>query len=140
MYYLFFNNYLIDAVCLESQGRYDGAYYLAGYTTELLIKAKVCKNLGIDDFFDFDNTARKTKIKSEVLRPFKVHDLEQLLILSGVYSDFEKMLVDVDFGAAWSIIQKWNEGTRYLTGRSHNDVKDLLTSISIFEKWIQRYL
>ncbi|MBC7425012.1 MAG: HEPN domain-containing protein [Bacteroidia bacterium] len=34
----------------------DDAYYLAGYSLELLLKAKICKSLLIPDFFDFENS------------------------------------------------------------------------------------
>ena len=82
---------LSQAECLLSANYPNGAYYLGGYTIELLLKARICKTLGIDDFFDFGNPL-KTKIKNEdmVTRPFKVHDLAQLMILSGLYHKMEK--------------------------------------------------
>ncbi len=125
-----------DAECLASNGRFDSAYYFAGYTVELLLKAKVCKNLGIEDFFDFNNPHKK-KIKHDgsLYKPFRVHDLEQLLVLSGVYMEFENELAsNIHLKTAWSIIEQWNENTRYLTGKTQTDVKDLLTSIKKFEK------
>lgn len=131
-----------DAECLYSNGRFDAAYYFAGYTVELLLKAKVCKNLGIEDFFDFDNPGKK-KIKNDgtLYRPFRVHDLEQLLVLSGIYTEFENELAsNINLKTAWSIIEQWNENSRYLTGKSQTDVKDLLTSIKKFEEWILEYL
>lgn len=131
-----------DAECLLNAGRFDAAYYIAGYSVELLIKARVCKTLGIEDFFDFGNP-QKTKLKNSdsIYRPYKVHDLEQLLVLSGIYTEFDTALkADITFKAAWSIIKNWDENTRYLTGKTENDVKDLLTSIKKFELWIQNYL
>lgn len=131
-----------DAECLQTNQRFEAAYYLAGYAVELLLKARVCKTLGIEDFFDFDNPLKK-KIKNDgnLYRPFRVHDLEQLLVLSGIYTEFEnKIASDNNFKAAWSIIEKWNENSRYLTERTETDVKDLLTSIKKFEGWILNYL
>jgi hypothetical protein len=129
-----------DAECLFANGRYDAAYYMAGYTVELLIKSKVCKNLGIEDFFDFANR-NKFKNNDTITRPFKAHDLEQLLILSGIYTDFQEQLIkNKDFKIAWSIIEVWSENCRYLTGKKENDAKDLLTSIKQFELWILKYL
>lgn len=131
-----------DAECLFANSRFDAAYYFAGYTVELLLKAKVCKNLGIEDFFDFDNPGKK-KIKNDgnLYRPFRVHDLEQLLVLSGVYTEFENELAsNNNLKTAWSLIEQWNENTRYLTGKTQTDVKDLLTSIKKFEEWILKYL
>jgi len=80
-----------DAEYLLANERFDSAYYLAGYAVELLLKARVCKTLGIPDFFDFDNVERK-RLKNEniITRPYRVHDYEQLLILSGIYSEYQK--------------------------------------------------
>lgn len=42
-----------EAECLFNPGFFDGAYYMGGYVIELLLKAKVCKTLNINDFFLF---------------------------------------------------------------------------------------
>lgn len=71
---------LEDAECLLENNRFDNAYYLAGYAIELLLKARICKTLGIPDFFDFDNAERKRlKNESVITKPYKVHDFEQCL-------------------------------------------------------------
>jgi hypothetical protein len=107
-----------------------------------MIKAKVCKTLGIDDFFDFDNpTKTKIPIPKEAYKPFKVHDLEQLMVLSGIYDSFTKDLAAITkLKVAWSIICVWNENSRYLTAKNNRDAADLLTSIRDFKEWIQSYL
>jgi hypothetical protein len=133
---------LIDAECLFSNGRFSAAYYLGGYAIELMLKAKVCKNIGIEDFFDFNNPAKK-KIKNDanLYRPFKVHDYEQLLVLSGIYAQFEEMLNnDIEFKTDWSIVSKWNEDARYLTGFNSADVNDFLISTKKIVVWIQKFL
>ncbi len=112
----------------------DGAYYLGGYTVELLFKAMVCKTLKIDDFFAF-NIGKK-----EMYRPYKVHDYEDLLILSGLYSEFTQAQSDVTFKGHWSVVRNWSENARYLTGSTSNNAKDFLTSIQEIVKWIGKYL
>ncbi len=81
---------------------YDDAYYLGVYAFELLLKAKICKTLLIPDFFDFDNSksrklpaarAKRTE-KDNLYKPFKVHDYEQLLILSGLYTECSNKIID----------------------------------------------
>jgi len=123
-----------ESNCLFSNGFYDGAYYLAGYVIELLLKARICKTLGIDDFFTF-NGARK-----ELYKPYKVHDYDDLLYLSGIYTDFVKAKNDSDFRAYWSAVIDWSENTRYLKGRTSQDVKFFLTSVEGIAKWIEKYL
>lgn len=40
------------ASTLFINGFHDDAYYIAGYTIELLLKPRVCKMLDIDNLFD----------------------------------------------------------------------------------------
>src|ERR1700704_532325 len=103
---------LESAKCLLKYEFPDDAYYLAGYTVELLLKAMVCKTLRIDDFFVFN------RAKKELYKPYKVHNYEELLLLSGIYLEFEEESKDIEFIGHWSIISKWSEETRYLTGRT----------------------
>ncbi len=133
---------LDDAELLLANNRLDNAYYLAGYAVELLLKARVCKTLGISDFFDFENPAR-TKLKNEsvITRPYKVHDYEQLIILSGIYVEFQKeLMINNLFSEKWSTISQWNENARYLTGKTFDEVKDFLTSAKEVMLWIKKHL
>ena len=134
---------------LVANGFYDDAYYLGGYAFELRLKAKICKTLVIPDFFDFDNSkSRKLPVaktkrtdKDNLYKPFKVHDYEQLLILSGLYTEFsEKIITDLVFGADWSVISKWDESLRYSIGTNEADVKSFLQSIKNMIQWLQKYL
>ncbi len=133
---------LSDAEYLLAGDRFDSAYYLAGYAIELLLKARVCKTLGIPDFFDFDNTERK-KLKNEsvIMKIYKVHDYVQLLILSGIYTEFnDELEANELFMFHWSSVVKWNESSRYLTGRNSRYVKDFITSVKEVMSWIQKDL
>jgi len=137
---------------LVANGFYDDAYYLGGYAFELLLKAKICKTLVIPDFFDFDIKRKlprprdeKEKKRNEkdnyLYRPFKVHDYEQLLILSGLYTEFkDKITNDLVFNADWSVISKWDESLRYSTGTNEADVKSFLQSIKNMIQWLQQFL
>ena len=89
---------LLEADCLLGAGLVDGAFYLAGYAIELLLKARVCKTLGIDDFFIFNKSPKK-----ELYKPFKVHNFEELFLLSGIYTEFMAAIKeDKTFMKAWS--------------------------------------
>lgn len=143
------DNKLAVAIFLVENGFYDDAYYIGGYAFELRLKAKICKTLVIPDFFDFDNSkSRKlpfAKInrtnKESLYKPFKVHDYEQLLILSGLYTEFSNNIItNLVFGADWSVISKWDESLRYSTGSNEADVKSFLQSIKNMIEWLQQYL
>ena len=61
---------LEDARALFEKGRFDGAAYLCGYAVEFALKARICDTLDIEDY-------------PEHLKGFKIHDLEDLRLLSG---------------------------------------------------------
>ena len=125
-----------EANCLFEHEFFDGAYYMGGYAIELLLKAKVCKTLGISDFFLFQKGSRP-----EAFKPYKVHDYEQLLILSGLYTDFQKALnEEKDFKIHWSIVSEWSEKYRYLTGKEKEELQNYLSSLTEIAKWIQKHL
>lgn len=133
---------LEDAECLLENNRFDSAYYLAGYAIELLLKARICKTLGIPDFFDFDNIARKRlKNESVITKSYKVHDYEQLLILSGIYAEYKNEIVNNEtFRLNWSIVSEWTENSRYLTGINPERVNKFITLVKDMMKWIQKHL
>jgi hypothetical protein len=127
---------LSEAESLLREGFADGAYYIAGYTVELLLKAMICKTLGVDNFFDFDKVPKK-----ELYRPFKVHNYEELFYLSGIYTPFsDAKKYDSTFLKAWSTASPWTEESRYLTGKTPHDVIDFITSVKEIAIWIKKFL
>ncbi len=142
------NNKLKVAEFLLSNGFYDDAYYLGGYSLELFLKAKICKTLLIPDFFDFDNSKnRKIPIaktrrgeKENLYKPYKVHDYEQLIILSGLYSVFSNELSVLSFSADWSVVSKWDENFRYSNTITSKDAKSFIESLKNIIKWLSQYL
>ncbi len=137
------------AELLLQNGFLDDAYYIGGYAFELLLKAKICKTLAIPNFFDFDS-ARNRKLpvakirrgeKENLYKPFKVHDYEQLLILSGLYTEFaNKLSSDLSFNTDWSVISNWDENLRYTTGSNQKDVRSFIESIKNMMQWLTQYL
>ncbi len=43
-----------EANILFRAGKYDGAYYLSGYSIELALKAKICRRFGVPNLFTLD--------------------------------------------------------------------------------------
>lgn len=112
------------------------------------MKAKICKTLKIEDFFDFENSnSRKLPIsvknsgKENLYKPFKVHDYEQLIILGGIYEDFSNEINNkAEINSAWSIVSQWNENCRYICGYKQQDVKIFLDSIKLLCQWIKNQI
>jgi HEPN domain-containing protein len=92
-----------DAQALYRSGRYDGAYYMAGYAVECALKACVAKKTRKNDFPDKD-------FANKVF----THDLTRLLELAGLADHFaQEFKKDAVMMARWQTVTKWNEGSRY---------------------------
>src|SRR5436190_13395208 len=79
-----------EAQILFNSKKFDGAYYLSGYSIELALKAKICRRVGVPNLF----TADDTKLQSiggisEVRRAVKTHNLFTLLLFSGLKEKFD---------------------------------------------------
>lgn len=129
---------LEEAQSLFDSGHYDAAYYLGGYAVELLLKARVCKLVGRDDFYD------EGWMKSNIKYPqtFRTHDLGVLLILSGLgnFLANENRTVPKYVKKSWILVSNWNADSRYLTGKTRADVEKFLLSIKNITTWIRKHL
>ena len=144
---------LEEAEVLCNAGKYDGAFYLAGYSVELMLKAKVCEKLGFDDLFDESpdvDKELKTPI-GEVKKSIKTHNLSVLLIYTGLVRQLQldkvnnPKLMQV-YGYLMSIQGNnqtpWSEQARYLPIGSQKevDVKAFIQSLKDNDgllKWIE---
>lgn len=128
---------LHDAEVLYSNACYDSAYYLAGYSVELAFKARICKNISIDNLF---------LPNSKYVKFFKIHDFDTLLMFSGLIEKLEnEKNTNPSFHKNWSYITKWKEDSRYnIKGtKTQMEARELLDAISEpkngFLKWIKKY-
>ena len=94
---------LTDAKCLFEAERYSAAYYLAGYATELGIKACIAGLIQAEVIPDqsFVNSVYQ-------------HKLDDLLGVAGLKKQMQDdMKDDPALSAAWGIASKWNVTSRY---------------------------
>jgi hypothetical protein len=91
-----------DSRVLESAKRYDGAYYLCGYSVEIALKARICKTL---KWPGFPETNREFEGRTSL----KSHSLEGLLLFSGLDSKVRSPT----YGSYWSLVSQWNPENRY---------------------------
>jgi HEPN domain-containing protein len=94
---------LKESKTLFNAKQYDTAVYLSGYAVELALKARICKTL---KWSEFPPNGKEFK----GFHAFKTHDLEVLLILSGIG---EKIINH--YSTEWSIVSRWNPENRYKT-------------------------
>lgn len=134
-----------EAKILFESGKYDGAYYLSGYSIELALKAKICKRFGVPNLFTF----HESKLQGiggifEVRKAVKTHNLLTLLMFSGL-----KVKFDIDKASNKSLslgssifFQNWSEQLRYRPCGSvgEKECKELIELLSKGEgilKWIE---
>ena len=117
---------LKEAKALCSTKLYDGSCYLAGYCIELALKAAICKRMGTPNFFG--------TIRPETARAFKIHNLEELITLAGLYTQFnERVNTNIQFGNNWSFIKttiNWSEQLRYQMGRNQVETQMMLLALT----------
>lgn len=128
---------------------YDDAYYLGGYAVELFLKAKICKNLDISDFFNYNKSktrrllpemAKKSNLEN-LYKTFKIHDLEQLIILSGLYTKLSINLHnDIQLRLDWSLVSEWSENSRYEYNINKTEVINFIKSTKNILIWVQKNL
>lgn len=104
------NRRLEEAKVLIDKSFFEGAIYLAGYSVELSLKAKICDLLDIPDLFNFGNNG----IKSEYVKSYRSHDLERLVLFSGLRNKLQvSKSEDIDIFKNWSVVCEWSEDKRY---------------------------
>ncbi len=94
---------LADAILLLAEGRSSSAYYLAGYSVELALKACIAKAFLPDTIPD-----------RGFVNDIYTHSLQKLLGTANLKIRLDAdSTVDPNLGAAWGIASKWTEGSRY---------------------------
>ena len=91
---------LKEAEALLDAELYDGAVYLGGYVIEFALKARICRLLDLESYPE----------EQRLRAAFAVHDLEQLLQLSGLQSRLE---TGPSVKPNWDAVRIWNPEIRY---------------------------
>jgi HEPN domain-containing protein len=125
---------LKEAKALHKAGLYDGAAYICGYVVETALKAKICKNLKIDDYPD---DGKEKQI-------FSSHDFDRLSLLAGLQSQLTLANKrKKDLVSSWSLLTSWKPERRYTIGKyTKKDVENLFKALedskSGFLVWIKK--
>lgn len=94
---------LEDALYLLGSGRSSSAYYLAGYSIELALKACISKLFFPDIIPD-----------KAFVNAIYTHKLDSLMSIAGLLPEFnEAMRADRELAANWAIVNQWSEESRY---------------------------
>lgn len=117
-----------DATVLLGQGRYSGAFYLAGYAVECGLKAILAST--ISEFSMPDLSA---------VRDAYIHDLEKLATQAGLAS---LIAADPDVGPSWLAAKVWRETSRYSVF-GEQEANDLVQAVTAETTgvlpWLKQY-
>lgn len=101
--------------CIKEKS-YSGAYYLAGYSIELALKAAICKKFKSGTIPD-----------KKFVNDLYVHDLEKLMSLSSLKNNYDnEKKNNPELETFWNVITKWTENSRY-------EIKNEQDSLAIIE-------
>jgi HEPN domain-containing protein len=107
---------IAEARVLYANGMYDGAFYLAGYSVELMLKAKICERFCMPNLLDEDcKEVNCIEGINDIRRVVKTHNLITLLIISGLKCKYEgEMALNPVFTTMMELVfRKWSESARY---------------------------
>lgn len=122
---------LEEVEVLLNNHQYSGAYYLSGYVIECALKACIAKQTQEFDFPD----------KKNVMDSY-THDLEKLVKVAKLDTQFKDILKDPNFSSRWSMVKDWSEESRY---QIHNRQKALDIYSAITDpnhgvlQWLQQH-
>lgn len=125
---------LKEAKILFDNQLYDGCIYLAGYSVELMLKAKIAQLLNVSDLF--------VSFEGRAIRPFKTHNLNDLILYAGLYRDIAESENET-FRGYWSfLILRWSEHLRYAKSGSctQTDANNIITAIEDTENGILQWI
>ncbi len=113
-----------DAEVLLKNGRYDAAYYLAGYAVECALKARIVSLL--EGYFPPKQS-------------LYIHSLQNLLDLAELKKAFEDTSkTDSSFADQWDTVKEWSEHSRYDT-QDQKAAEDMLKAVRGVVKCIKAY-
>ncbi len=121
-------NVLLTADC------YEGAYYLAGYALECLLKAHIAKQVRE---FDFPN--------KKLANDSYTHKLTDLVITAGLKQTLtEQENNNEQFKLNWAVVINWSEESRYKSTITKEEAQDIFNAITDDESgillWLKKYL
>jgi HEPN domain-containing protein len=110
---------LDDAEILLRSNKFGAAYYLAGYSIECALKARIAGFVRQGDFPPRPGYVRRNLCQ---------HDLGILLVAAELEQEFDELSKeDLSLGNKWKTVKDWSEQSRYET-RDQRTVEDMVES------------
>ena len=128
---------LDDAQALFEKKRWRGCMYLAGYSVECLLKAKLMQRFRCWTLEDLEDELHRRKLLRRG-RSILTHELELLLrLLGGV----ERLRSDTEGADRLDLINKWVPAWRYSPDLADRDAAAVfLSAVQELRTWISNNL
>jgi HEPN domain-containing protein len=109
-----------EAGVLLSHGKYDGAYYLAGYAVECGLKACIAKRTNRYDF----------PPKPKSIHDSYSHAIETLVKTAELAGQRENDTnTDPELKANWAVVKDWSEESRYKR-KTQDQAQQLIAAVT----------
>jgi HEPN domain len=138
---------LSEAKILYDNGKFNGAFYLAGYSVELMLKATICERIGIPNLLETNEREQfvnQESSVSDIRKAIKVHNLWTLLLFSGLKAKFDvDKATRINLQKANSLLfGSWSENARYkpcghFVDSDVEELIQLLSGTGGFLEWIE---
>jgi HEPN domain-containing protein len=120
---------LDDAILLLHNHRFSNAYYLAGYSVELGLKACIAAQL-----------TAETIPSKEIIKGILDHQFPKLIGLAGLRADLQNQQNnDPDFAANWAVVAEWLPDARY-EAQDPTSAQSLISAIADPQSGVFRWI
>ena len=121
-----------EAAVLLAQGKFDGAYYLAGYAVECGLKACIARLTSQDDY----------PPKPKFIHDYYSHEIDKLVKTAGLMARRDAdAAADPALEKNWDIVKDWTEESRY-ERKTQAQAQQLIAAITDAARgvlpWIKR--
>ncbi len=122
-----------DAHALLNAARWRGAMYMAGYSVECLLKAKLMRMYGCSNLRDLEEELQRRGLLAEQATIF-THQLEILIRLAN---GMDRLRQHPQLWPLFNIVNRWIPAWRYNPDLSnHDDAADYLGAVDSIRHWI----
>lgn len=119
---------MLDAEALLKEGRWAGAYYLAGYAVECGLKACILARI--------ERTGIIFDEKDFVQRKCWTHDIDTLVEAAGLQKERgSSIVVNKILSDNWLVVKDWKETDRYQS-RSEDEARRLHEAVTDGVNWV----
>jgi HEPN domain-containing protein len=124
---------LDDAYALFGCDRWRGAMYLAGYSIECLLKAKLMRMFNCNNLKDLEEELQRRNLLADRATIF-THQLEVLLRLAN---GLDRLRQNATLWPLFNIVNRWMPAWRYNPDLSNSeDAEDYLDAVDKVRHWI----